>query len=128
MISYVEHLEEIVKAIVNHPDAVKVDKIVDERGVLLTVNIHPEDVSYVIGKQGQTITSLRTLVRIVGSKHDARVTVKVNEPEGSRGPRPRTESSDRPVREERPAYRPSPRPAAKKEEEIDTSVVDNLEI
>jgi len=79
-------VEELVKAIVNHPDDVKTERIVDERGVLITLHIHPEDMGYVIGRQGQTARAIRTLLKIVGAKNDARVNLKIYEPEGSRGP------------------------------------------
>jgi len=83
----------ITKAIVNHPGDVKTERTVDERGVLITLHIHPEDMGYVIGREGQTARALRTLLRIVGAKNNARVNLKIYEPEGSRGPRaPRTDS------------------------------------
>src|SRR3989339_1753852 len=83
-------VEYVVKQIVNHPDDVKTDRIVDERGVLITLHINPEDMGYVIGRQGQTARALRTLLRIVGAKNNARVNLKIFEPEGSRGPRVRS--------------------------------------
>lgn len=84
-----EFVEYIVRAIVNHPEDVRTERIVDERGVLITLYIHPEDMGYVIGRQGQTARSVRTLLKIVGAKENARVNLKIFEPEGSRGPRPR---------------------------------------
>ncbi len=82
-----EFLEFVVKSIVGHPDDVKSERIVDERGVLLTLDINPEDMGYVIGRRGQTAQAIRTLLKIVGAKNNARVNLKVNEPEGSqRGP------------------------------------------
>src|SRR5680860_1266965 len=86
MIGYEEFIEHVAKSIVAHPEDVRVEKIIDERGVLLTLHVHPEDIGYVIGKKGQTVTSLRTLLRIVGAKHNARVTLKVDEPEGRERP------------------------------------------
>lgn len=76
-------LEYIIKAIVNNPNDVKVTRTVDERGVLLTLDINPSDMGYVIGRQGQTARSVRTLLKIVGAKNNARVNLKINEPEGS---------------------------------------------
>jgi len=76
-------LEFVVKSIVAHPDDVRVERTIDERGVLLTLNINPEDMGYVIGKKGQTAKSVRTLLKIVGAKNNARVNLKINEPEGS---------------------------------------------
>lgn len=90
-----QFVEMIVKAIVNHPDDVKTERTVDERGVLITLHIHPEDMGYVIGREGQTARSIRTLLKIVGARNNARVNLKIFEPEGSRGPRaPRREAVD----------------------------------
>lgn len=82
-----EFVETVVKAIVNNPKDVKTDRTVDERGVLITLHVNPADMGYVIGKQGQTARSIRTLLRIVGAKNNARVNLKIYEPEGSRGSR-----------------------------------------
>lgn len=84
-----EFLEYVIKGIVNHPDDVQADRKIDELGVLLTLKVHPEDMGQVIGKNGATARAVRTLLRIVGMKNDARVNLKIEEPEGStRGPRP----------------------------------------
>ena len=77
-------VEYIVKGIVNNPDDVRTERIVDERGVLITLHINPEDMGYVIGRQGQTARAIRTLLKIVGAKANARVNLKIYEPEGSR--------------------------------------------
>ena len=81
-----EFVETIVRAIVNHPDDVNTERIVDERGVLITLHINQEDMGYVIGRQGQTARAIRTLLKIVGAKANARVNLKIYEPEGSRRP------------------------------------------
>ena len=78
-----EFLEFLVKAIVDHPEDVKVDRKVDEMGVLLSLRVHPQDMGQVVGRQGATAKSIRSLLRIVGIKHDARVNLKIEEPEGS---------------------------------------------
>ena len=103
-----EFVEYVVKAIVGHPDDVKAERTVDEMGVLITLHINPEDMGYVIGRQGQTARSIRTLLKIVGAKNNARVNLKIHEPEGSRGPR-RMRQDDR-------------------NDDIDTSSVDDLKI
>ena len=82
-----EFVDFMAKAIVNHPSDVRTDRTVDERGVLITLHINPEDMGYVIGREGQTARAMRTLLRIVGAKNNARVNLKIYEPEGSRGPR-----------------------------------------
>jgi predicted RNA-binding protein YlqC (UPF0109 family) len=93
-----EFVEYIVRAIVNHPEDVKTERSVDEMGVLITLKINPEDMGYVIGKQGQTARSIRTLLKIVGAKEKARVNLKIYEPEGSRmgrrGPAPSDVDTD----------------------------------
>ena len=86
-----EFLEYLVKSIVDHPDDVKVDRKVDEMGVLLDLRVHQEDMGMLIGRQGSTAKALRTLLRIVGARHNARVNLKIEEPEGS-APRPQRES------------------------------------
>jgi len=78
-----DFLEYIIRAIVSHPENVSAERTVDERGVLLTLNINPADMGYVIGKHGQTAKAVRTLLKIVGAKNNARVNLKINEPEGS---------------------------------------------
>lgn len=84
-----EFVEFVVKSLVDHPDDVKTDRTVDEMGVLISLHLHLEDMGQVIGRQGQTAKALRTLLRVVGAKHKARVNLKIVEPEGStRGPRP----------------------------------------
>ena len=86
-----EFLEYLVKSIVDHPDDVKVDRKVDEMGVLLDLRVSQEDMGMLIGRQGSTAKALRTLLRIVGARHNARVNLKIEEPEGA-APRPRRES------------------------------------
>lgn len=79
-----EFVEYIVKAIVAHPEDVRTERVIDEMGVLITLHINPADMGYVIGRQGQTARSIRTLLKIVGAKNNARVNLKIHEPEGSR--------------------------------------------
>jgi len=81
-----EFVEYVVKSIVDHPDDVKVDRSVDEMGVLLTLTVNPDDMGQVIGRQGATAKSIRTLLRVIGAKNNARVNLKINEPEGSSTP------------------------------------------
>lgn len=96
-----EFVEFIVKTIVGNPGDVKVERTVDEMGVLLTLHINQADMGYVIGKRGNTARAIRTLLKIVGAKNNARVNMKIYEPEGSRPPR---------------------------RSEVDTDVVDDLKI
>lgn len=89
-----EFLEYVVKGLVDHPDAVKTDRKVDEMGVLITLKVHPEDMGKIIGRNGQTAKAIRSLLRVVGIKNNARVNLKIEEPEGGRGPRVPRESRD----------------------------------
>jgi len=75
-------LEMLVKALVDNPDTVKVNRTVDEMGVLLTLDVHADDMGKIIGRSGNTAKAIRTLLRVVGMKNDARVNLKINEPEG----------------------------------------------
>ncbi len=81
-----DFVEMIIKEIVNKPDAVKVVRTVDELGVLLSVKVDPEDMGLLIGRAGSTAKAIRTLARIVGMRNNARVNLKIEEPEGGRGP------------------------------------------
>jgi uncharacterized protein len=77
-----EFLEFVVKALVDKPDQVKISRSVDEMGVLMTLIVDPEDMGKIIGRQGNTAKAIRTLLRVVGMKNNARVNLKINEPEG----------------------------------------------
>ena len=77
-----EFVEYIIKSIVNSPDDVKVTRTVDELGVLLTVKVDPKDMGLLIGRSGSTAKAVRTLARIVGMRNNARVNLKIEEPEG----------------------------------------------
>ena len=81
-----DFVEMIIKEIVNAPDAVKVVRTVDELGVLLSVKVDPADMGLLIGRSGSTAKAIRTLARIVGMRNNARVNLKIEEPEGGRAP------------------------------------------
>lgn len=78
-----EFVEYLIKAIVNNPDAVSVNRTVDELGVLLSVKVDPSDMGLLIGRSGSTAKAVRTLARIVGMRNNARVNLRIEEPEGS---------------------------------------------
>jgi predicted RNA-binding protein YlqC (UPF0109 family) len=78
-----EFLEYVVKALVDHPEDVKIDRKIDEMGVLLSLKVNPEDMGQIIGKAGATARAIRSLVRIVGLRNHARVNLKIEEPEGA---------------------------------------------
>lgn len=79
-----EFLETMVRGMVAHPDEVKVSRSVDEMGVLLVLDVHRDDMGTIIGKDGNTAKAIRTLLRVVGMKHNARVNLKINEPVGGK--------------------------------------------
>lgn len=119
-------VEFVVKGIVNNPDDVKTERTIDERGVLITLHVNPADMGYVIGRSGQTARSIRTLLKIVGAKDNARVNLKIYEPEGSR--------KFAPVAEAGAGASTAPTTASVVMDDIhddaepDTSVIDNLNI
>jgi len=77
-----EFLEVVVRALVDNPNDIKVNRTVDEMGVLLSLDVNPADMGKIIGRSGNTAKAIRTLLRVVGMKHNARVNLKINEPEG----------------------------------------------
>ena len=86
-----EFLEYLVKALVDNPNDVKVERKVDEMGVLLSLTVNPADMGQIIGREGSTAKAIRNLVRIVGLKNHARVNLKIEEPIGGRVTRPTAE-------------------------------------
>ncbi len=80
-----QFVEYVVKALVGHPDDVVVERLIDEKGVLLTLTVNPEDLGRVIGKRGGTAQSLRTLLRALGTKNDARYNLKIVNNDGFTG-------------------------------------------
>lgn len=79
-----QFLDYVVKALVDNPGDVKINRTVDEMGVLMTLSVNPQDMGKVIGRSGNTAKAIRTLLRVVGMKNNARVNLKINEPEGMR--------------------------------------------
>lgn len=80
-----EFLEYVVKALVDNPNDVVIDRTVDEMGVLISLTVNPADMGKIIGRMGNTAKAIRTLLRIIGMKNNARVNLKINEPEGGSG-------------------------------------------
>jgi|ERR1035438_10256405 len=83
-----QFIEYIVKSLVSKPDEVKIERRIDEKGVLLELTVDPEDLGRVIGKRGATAQSLRTLLRALGTKQDARYNLKIIDPSGGFNNRP----------------------------------------
>ena len=92
-----QFVEFIVKSLVGNPDAVSIERRIDEKGVLLELTVDPEDLGRVIGKRGATAQSLRTLLRALGTKNDARYNLKIvdnGEPGAGRSQSAPASSSD----------------------------------
>lgn len=113
-----EFIEYVVKSLVDHPESVKVERKIDEMGVLITLDVHQEDMGMVIGREGMTAKALRTLLRVIGAKNNARVNLKINEPEGStRGER--KDPSLAPVAETEPRVSSEPTVAEETSERME---------
>jgi uncharacterized protein len=81
-----QFLEYVIKSLVDNPDDVKIDRTIDEMGVLLKLSVNRDDMGKVIGRSGATAKAIRTILRVVGMKNDARVNLKIEEPEGGSRP------------------------------------------
>ncbi len=86
MADYIDQkfLEFLVKSIVDNPDDVRIERKIDEMGVLLSLHVNRQDMGQVVGRDGSTAKAIRSLLRIVGVKNNARVNLKIEEPEGGR--------------------------------------------
>lgn len=82
-----DFVEFVVKSLVGNPDAVEINRTIDEKGVLLELTVDPEDLGRVIGKRGGTAQSIRTLLRALGTKNDARYNLKIVDTDGGSGAR-----------------------------------------
>src|SRR3989338_8939967 len=87
-----QFLEFVIKSLVNYPDDVKIERQIDEMGVLLKLQVNRADMGQIVGRQGATAKAIRSLLRIVGLKNNARVNLKILEPEGGTCPAPREAS------------------------------------
>ena len=98
-----QFVEYIVKTLVNNPDKVSVERKIDEKGVLLSLTVDPEDVGRVIGKRGVTAQSIRMLLRALGTKQDARYNLKIvnTDEEGEAHESPKAEKAEK-VEEKEP--------------------------
>ena len=76
----VQFLDFVIKSLVENPEDVKITRTVDEMGVLMTLDVNSADMGKIIGREGNTAKAIRTLLRVVGMKNNARVNLKINEP------------------------------------------------
>ncbi|MBR6505710.1 KH domain-containing protein [Candidatus Saccharibacteria bacterium] len=116
-----QFVEYIVKTLVNNPDKVSVDRKIDEKGVLLSLTVDPEDVGRVIGKRGVTAQSIRMLLRALGTKQDARYNLKIVNTDEDGEPRERRKAPapESKAEEEAPAEEPEEAEEAEVEEEVE---------
>lgn len=125
-----DFIEFIVKNIVEKPEAVKIDRKLDEMGVLLELSVDPVDMGKIIGKEGRTAKALRTLLRLVGVKNNARINLKIVEPEGSVRPvkaEVKEEKAEKKETEEKPVKEEKIEEKEEKEEEKEEVVVEEEE-
>ncbi|MBX4197348.1 KH domain-containing protein [Candidatus Saccharibacteria bacterium] len=115
-----QFIEYIVKSVVGNPDAVSIKRTIDEKGVLLELTVDPEDLGRVIGKRGATAQSLRTLLRALGTKNDARYNLKIIDVGGPRPPRQDSTDDRQPADQpdEVPVEEPTEQPETPSNEEV----------
>jgi len=94
-----DFVEMVVKAIVDNPDKVSTTRSVDEMGVLVELTVDSSDMGKIIGKDGRTAKAIRTLLRVFGAKNNARINLKIVEPEGSERPVKREDSNEDSLKE-----------------------------
>jgi predicted RNA-binding protein YlqC (UPF0109 family) len=122
-----QFIEYIVKSLVNNPDSVTIKRRIDEKGVLLELSVDPEDLGRVIGKRGATAQSLRTLLRALGTKNDARYNLKIvdtGEPGDNPAPSPKAEPKVEPAAEDTSADDTADDISMDDDEDLDTSKKD----
>jgi predicted RNA-binding protein YlqC (UPF0109 family) len=132
-----DFVEFIVKSLVGKPEEVKIERRIDEKGVLIELTVDPEDLGRIIGKRGATAQSLRTLLRALGTKNDARYNLKIvdNGPEDYRPSRndaapaesaPVSDNtpSDEPAVDEEPIEEPAAKSTASADVELDDDIED----
>lgn len=117
-----QFVEFVVKALVSNPDAVSVNRTIDEKGVLLELTVDPEDLGRVIGKRGGTAQSIRTLLRALGTKNEARYNLKIVDTDGGSGATQSRPQDDRQRSDDTTA---ADEPADKSVEEPASEAVDN---
>ena len=72
-------VEAIAKALVDHPEQVQVRSVEGEQVTVLELRVHPEDLGKVIGRQGRTAKSIRTILGAAGMKIRKRLTLEILE-------------------------------------------------
>ena len=117
-------LEYIVKSLVDNPDDVKIDRTVDEMGVLITMTVNGADMGKIIGRQGNTAKAIRTLLRVIGMKNNARVNLKINEPEGGKVESTHVSAPSEHSHEQTPAHSHVSHPQSQTSKSVDDALED----
>lgn len=120
-----EFIEYVVKMLVDKPEAVKVERKIDEMGVLISLDVDAQDMGMVIGRDGMTAKALRTLLRVIGARNNARVNLKINEPAGSTHVR-RSERES--FSSEAPVSSPAPTPVVEEPKKTVDEIVNGITI
>ena len=120
-----EFIEYVVKMLVDKPEAVKVERKIDEMGVLISLDVDAQDMGMVIGRDGMTAKALRTLLRVIGARNNARVNLKINEPAGSTHVR-RSERES--LSSETPVSSPTPTPVVEEPKKTVDEIVNGITI
>ncbi|MCC7543522.1 KH domain-containing protein [bacterium] len=113
-----QFIEYVVKNLVDNPDDVQLERTVDDRGVLLKLSVHPDDMGKIIGKAGSTAKAIRTLLRVVGAKTDERLNLKIVDRDGGDGEEPAREQS-----EDAQSAQAEESPAEQSISEVDTDAI-----
>ena len=117
-----EYVESIVKPLVDHPSDVVTSRTLDERGVLIELTVNQEDMGKVIGREGRTAKSIRSLLRVFGARSDSRINLKIVEPDGQEARIPQEEGSERPAPRKREILADIPEQKSEPTEQV-TSVI-----
>ncbi len=123
-----QFIEYVVKTIVGNPDDVSIKRTIDEKGVLLELTVNPEDLGRVIGKRGAGAQALRTLLRALGTKNDARYNLKIVDVGGEKPPKPEKSDKPQPAAEEKPKQDDHPIDADDSAENASESVADHSDV
>ena len=118
-----QFIEYVVKNLVDHPDDGVIERSTDDRGVLLKLTVHPDDMGKIIGKAGSTAKAIRTLLRVVGAKTDERLNLKIVDPEDEGGSEESTEDVQEAVNDSEPTEEAHPTEEEPASDELDADAI-----
>lgn len=76
----VEFVRYVLEQICEHKSDISIESVDDDHGTLLLVRVHESDMGRLIGKEGQTISALRTLLLSISAREHSRIRLKIEEP------------------------------------------------